>query len=94
MLNAAEHWRDVALLRDGSVLTGHQAWALEGLEQLDHCFVQNVDEGQGGFLDKLRSQLAPTLPTTKQLAAELLWLMLLCPSNISAPARSVAQIRL
>lgn len=84
VLAAAEHWREVALLRDGSVFTDRQLWTLEGMESLEAHFINNLDEGQGGYWEKLRGQLEPTPPSVKQLAAEMNWLMLLCPSNVQA----------
>jgi len=44
-------------------------------------------EGYGYFFNKLETQLAPTTPETKQLAAEMLWVMFLCPGNITAATK-------
>ena len=82
ILDAAARWRDVGLLSDGSVFTDKRLWTLASLEALERYFVHNLDEGEGNFLDKLRAQLAPTEPVVKQLAAEMLWVMLLCPSVV------------
>ena len=82
ILRAAQHWKDVGLLSDSSVFDRGAVWALPNLEALDQHFVNQPDEGEGNFYDKLEAQLEPTEPGVKQLAAEMLWLMLLCPSNI------------
>ena len=83
ILNAASHWRDVALLGEGSVFADKRLWTVENLEALDRHFVQNLDEGDRGFMEKLQDQLSPTPPGAKQLAAEMMWLMYLCPSSLS-----------
>lgn len=84
ILEAGAHWRDVALLGEGSVFTTKKLWTVSNLEALHEHFVMNVDESDRGFHDKLEGQLAPTESTAKQLAAEILWLMYLCPSSISS----------
>ena len=82
ILAAAERWKNVALLNDGSVFSDRQLWTLDGMETLETHFIKNLDEGQGSYWEKLRLQLEKTSPSVKQLAAEMNWLMLLCPSNI------------
>lgn len=84
ILNAAGHWREVALLGGRSVFSEKRLWTVEGLAALDKHFVRNLDDGDRNIWVKLKDQLAPTPPAVKQLAAEMIWLMYLCPSNISA----------
>src|SRR5690606_35076260 len=92
VLKAAENWKAVALLGAGSVLTEKTIWTRENLEAIDQYYVMRPDEGEGRFIEKLQEQLAPTSPAVKQLAAEMLWLMYLCPSSINAPRkRSVVE---
>ena len=87
ILNAAQHWKDVGLLSDGSVFDRGAIWTLSNLEVLDQYFVNQPDRGKEDFFEKLRVQLDPTTPGVKQLAAEMLWLMFLCPLNIRTPKR-------
>lgn len=87
ILEAAARWRERALLSDTAVFTDRPLWTLEGLQAMEHYFVQNPDEGEGKFWEKLRGQLEPTAAAVKQLAAEMTWLMLLCPSNVSAATK-------
>ncbi|MEW8063547.1 MAG: AAA family ATPase [Candidatus Thiodiazotropha endolucinida] len=82
ILKAAEHWKSVGLLSEGSVFNKGSIWTSEYLESLDHHFINQPDAGEGNFYEKLEAQLEPTGVGVKQLAAEMLWLMLLCPSNI------------
>lgn len=84
ILNAAEYWRDVALIDDGSAFSGKRLWTQRGIDALHTYFVENLDPNAGSFIEKLQEQLRPTEPEAKQLAAEMMWAMLLCPSNTSA----------
>jgi len=83
VLSAAAHWRNVAMLREGSVFSEKTLWTVRNLEALDRHFVQNLDEGDRGFIEKLEAQLAPAGPAAKQLAAEMMWLLYLCPSSMT-----------
>ncbi len=82
ILAAAERWKSVALLNDGSVFSDRQLWTLDGMESLETHFINNPNESDATYWEKLRLQLEATSPSVKQLAAEMNWLMLLCPSNI------------
>lgn len=81
LLEAAARWRDRCLEGERSILTDRPLWTLENLDYLDRYFLQNLDMGQGNFLSKLQAQLEPTPPAAKQLAAELLWILYLMPSE-------------
>ena len=82
ILEAAEHWKQNGILLDGSVFGEKSLWKMEHFESLNQYFVNQLDDGAGNFFEKLSNQLAPTAPEVKQLAAEILWVMFLCPSNI------------
>ncbi|MEC4599668.1 MrcB family domain-containing protein [Burkholderia vietnamiensis] len=84
ILEAAVHWRDVALLGNRSILTNQPLWTSPVLDLLNEHFVRNPDFGDGKFLEKLESQLAPAPNSAKQLAAEMMWLLYLCPSSLTA----------
>jgi MoxR-like ATPase len=81
VLDAARRWRDRCLMADGSMLSGKKLWTLENLGALDRWFLQNLDTGQGTFFTKLEEQLKEAPPAAKQLAAELLWVLYLVPSD-------------
>ena len=82
---AAERWRRDCLEGEGSVLApGGALWTAEGLGELDRHFVQNIDAGEGTFLERLETQLAAGSPAARRLMAELLWVLFLFPSNIGA----------
>jgi hypothetical protein len=72
ILEAAEHWRERALVRDGSVFSDERLWCVEHLEALQKHFIDQPDLSGDTFFEKLERQLAPTEPHAKQLAAEML----------------------
>jgi 5-methylcytosine-specific restriction protein B len=84
IIRAAEHWCKQALKSDGSVFSERALWRLDHLEAIEQYYVNQIDESDRTFLEKLKEQLTPTTPETKELVAEMLWVMLLCPSNITA----------
>src|SRR5215203_1239120 len=79
----AERFVEVALEEDGSLFTPEAAvWSAENIEDLYERFVRNPDESSDSFEDKFRRQLEEAPLETRQLAAELLYIYLLYPSNI------------
>lgn len=53
ILGAAASWAERCLVLDGSVFGDEALWTTEHLAQLDRYFVRNLDEGDGGFYEKL-----------------------------------------
>ena len=84
ILAAAAHWKAKALESQGSVLGSDPVWTDANLAGIQQYFVGKLDLGEGSFLQKLQQQLSAAGPGVKQLAAEMLWFMSLCPSNVSA----------
>ncbi len=82
LFRAAQHWKEKSLLSNSSVIARGAIWTLSNLETLEQHFVNQSVEGGRDFFEKLEIQLDPVEPRVKQLAAEMLWFMLLCPSNI------------
>lgn len=81
--DAARKWRETALARELSVFSdGKALWTTSLLDELDQHFVKNPDAGEGDFLSKLKVQLSEGTPECRQLMAEILWVMLLFPSNV------------
>lgn len=91
ILRAAQHWRDSCLVAGRSVFTDQGLWRAEPLEELFQHFVSKPDLGEGKFLAKFQEQLAPTSPSAKMLAAEIIWVMYLCPSSLT-PNKKVKTI--
>ena len=88
ILEAASHWKEVALEADGSVFSNLNLWTIQGLESMETYYTNQLNTGEGNFLDKLNEQLNPTSPEIKKLASEMLWLMLLCPNNIGHQSKN------
>ena len=93
ILTAADLWRQQCAQAGGAVFSDDSLWNAENFQALEDYFVNNLDEGEGDFFTKLESQLASTAPVAKKLAAELTWLMLLCPSNIRPKKKRESVIR-
>jgi hypothetical protein len=83
ILAAAQKWKEACLLNSGSMLSHSDLWTPTNLAALDKLFIQHPIMGGESFLEKFRQQLEPAAPEVKQLAAELLWLLFLFPSNIT-----------
>ena len=82
IIEAAQHWKHEGLLKQGSIFEDQSIWTDDNLSALQTYFVENLDYGKGNFMGKLQAQLQPAPAGAKKLMAEMLWVMLLCPSNI------------
>ncbi|MFN1647795.1 AAA family ATPase [Vibrio rotiferianus] len=74
-------FKDRCLIQGRSLFTELAVWNSPTCQELIDFFVENLDEGDGDFFEKLETQLADASPEAKVLASEMLWLMFLCPSN-------------
>lgn len=80
---AADAFRNNYLLRDGSLLFEQASlWRPELLESIHKAFVATPDEGDRSFIDKFRDQIKPAGTDVIRLAAELLAVYFLFPSNV------------
>ncbi|TLS78272.1 AAA family ATPase [Mariprofundus erugo] len=80
----ADEFRRSCLLNDGSLLFSEKnIWRQDVLENIHHAFVAAPDEGDRSFLDKFRDQIKDKGPEVVRLAAELLVVYLLFPSNVT-----------
>jgi|TARA_R110002060_G_scaffold68010_4_gene76679 5-methylcytosine-specific restriction protein B len=83
-ITAVSDFKKECLIDGGSLFTSESVWTPDCVEELVVYFVENLDEGEGDFFSKLKVQLAEASPQAKILASEMMWFMLLCPSNIGA----------
>src|SRR4051794_25725686 len=81
-LKAARQWIDRCLVEDGSVFTTSALWTEGLLGKVRVAFVDHPDSGKDDFITKLKGQLKSASPSTQQLTAEMMWALLLFPSNI------------
>ena len=80
---AAERFRDQCLRRDGSLLfEGAAIWTAANLDKLHEVFVAAPDDGDRSFIDKFRDQVKPSGQPVTRLAAEVLSVYFLFPSNV------------
>lgn len=84
ILNAASEWRKHCLLDGGSLFSDKKLWNSQYLTEIERDVVNSQLELEGNFMHRLKEQLASVSAEAKQLTAEMLWLLFLCPSNISA----------
>lgn len=85
IFGAAATWKERCLERHASVFTEDRAlWTVPLLDEIDQRFLQNLDEGEGKFFEKLKVQLSEGSPGCRQLMAELLWILMLFQSNVTA----------
>ncbi len=82
-----EKWRATCLLDEGSLILNESVWNKDNFDMLVEHYVENLDEGEGDFLTKLEGQLKKAPPSIWVLCAELMWLMLFCPSNIGPQSK-------
>ena len=80
---AADAFRNNCLLRDGSLLFDEASlWRPELLDSIHKVFVATPDEGDRSFIEKFRDQIQPAGAEVIRLAAELLAVYFLFPSNV------------
>ncbi len=91
LIENAGDFKDACFIQGQSLFTDHKLWTLSACQELIQYFVENLEEGEGDFLAKLETQLADASSKAKALAAEMLWLMFLCPSS-TGPASKRATV--
>ncbi len=84
ILAAAEKWINTCVIQDGSLFSPEKLWNAPLVADVRHAFVDNPDNGDDGFITKLKGQMATTSPLAQKLMAEMLWALLLFPSNMKA----------
>jgi len=85
IIEIAERWKQDCLVGDGSLFSKSSLWTKENINQFKHYFVDNLIYGNDQtFYEKFELQLVDSPAEIKQLAAEMLYILLLFPSNITA----------
>lgn len=71
------------LQNDGSLIHNDlKLWTLDSLEKIRKTFIESPDEGDRSFTDKFADQIRPAGPDISRLAAEVLSVYFLFPSNV------------
>jgi hypothetical protein len=92
ILAAAEQWIHTCLVEDGSLFLTEPRWTAELVDEAYEAFVEHPDYGKDDFLTKLKGQMNKASPSAQQLMAEMLWALLLFPSNMK-PGTKRQQVR-
>jgi len=87
VINAAQEWVRNCLIADNSVLSNGLLWTPENVAEVRRAFVDHPDEGKDDFSTKLKGQMAHASPLAKRLMAEMVWALLLFPSNIKVSTK-------
>jgi len=87
-LAAAKHWIDKCLNEDHAVLSENSLWTVQLVDEVYHAFVEHPDYGADDFTTKLKGQIRQVSLAAQQLVAEMLWVLLLFPSNMKARVAS------
>jgi 5-methylcytosine-specific restriction protein B len=89
VFDAADKFKQRCLLDQESLfLDGQTLWTPEHFQALIDNYVKQPDVGDGGFYDKLASQLATCQPLDVALMAEVFWIVQLGPTNLRAPTKA------
>ena len=93
LLAAAREWIDRCLVEDRSLLVDDRnLWTAENADRLQSGFVERPDSGSDDFMTQARAAaLRHRVPQAQQLTAEMMWVLLLFPSNISADVKRVTR---
>ncbi len=83
-LTSASQWIKTCLVEDGSLFSDNPLWTAQLIDEVYHAFVEHPDLGEDDFITKLKGQMRPTSHHAQQLLAEMLWALLLFPSNMKA----------
>ena len=94
VLAAADAWRERCFLKDGSLFDEGSIWTLASIQDFKRRFVGNPIEGADRtFFEKLKEQLDSAPVEVVQLAAELVWFLLLYPIHtVTKPETKRAQV--
>jgi 5-methylcytosine-specific restriction protein B len=95
LLDAAREWIDRCLVEDASLLAeGSGLWTTTNADRLQSGFVERPDSGGDDFMTKLERQLSDTGAPAQQLMAEMMWALLVFPSNIGADVKRAHVLRI
>jgi hypothetical protein len=93
VLAAAERWINICLIEDRSALSSKSLWTDSLVNEVYLAFVKHPDYGADDFMTKLKGQMALASASAQQLMAEMLWALLLFPSNMKARTKA-QQVRM
>jgi hypothetical protein len=84
IIDAAGRWLRTCLVEDGSLFSSHTLWSETRAQEVRDAFIGHPDTGSDDFMTKLKGQMRPAPAASQKLMAEMLWALLLFPSNMKA----------
>src|SRR5688572_11018547 len=87
IIDAAQQWIGRCLIEDGSILSPEPLWTETNVAEVRAAFSDNPHEGKEDFSTKLREQMKSASKSAQRLMAEMLWALLLFPSNIKVSTK-------
>jgi len=87
VLSAAKYWINNCLINDESVFGQAALWNSKNIEKVRAAFVDHPDFGDDDFVTKLVNQMKQSDELAQKLMSEILWALLLFPSNIKASTK-------
>lgn len=92
LLEAMEQWKQTCFINDGSMLSDENIWTLSAVRELKSGFLDNPDESNRGYLEKLQDQVSNLTPKAIGLMAEIHWLLIAIQTNIKTETK-IEQIK-
>lgn len=83
VIDAFQHWIDNCVFSDGSIFSSEKLWESKYIEEVRAAFVDHPDNSKDSFRTKLKRQVGNASPAAKHLMAEMLWVILIFPCNVS-----------
>ena len=83
-IGAAQKWIADCLIEDKSIFSNDKLWTADNIGEVRRAFVDHPDLGKDSFSTKLHGQMDTSSPSSKRLMAEMIWALLLFPTNIKA----------
>lgn len=84
VLDAASAWIGRCLIEDEAMFEESGVWTASLIDEVRRAFIDHPDEGKDEFTTQLKGQMKSCSPSAQRLMAEMLWALLLFPSNIRA----------
>src|SRR4029079_2943534 len=87
IIEAYQQWIRDCLIGDGSIFSSGGLWTPDYIAEAKTAFVGHPDDGEDDFMTKLVRQMKDASCSAQQLMAEMLWALLIFPSNMRADTK-------
>ena len=90
-IEATARWAEDCWVNDGSAFSADALWTPALIEEVQRAFVDHPDDSTDDFMTKLKGQMRTASAGAQRLMAEMLFALLLFPSNQHAQTGPTAQ---